>query len=352
MADPGGPFSFGVEFEFCLLTIGKDDVDPDPKDPRSVRGIDVVEGQQDSSPRGFRPGGWFGPDLFEDGLERLDAAQTHLADTMRRAGLPTLTEEEIHDGYIKQDVQLRHWVVSSDPSINRRDELHETYNTYPIEIKTPAFLFNETTIQAIKTFCLLMTSTYRIDCSRTCGLHVHVGPGNRNNFTFNAIKNFMGLCWVFEKQLRSIHAEHRVTDSLWCLNMSEATELARAPFTELEKLHAIFDSPSLPDLKFLFNTSHSSSKHSAVNLNHLMTRGGFGTVELRQHQGSLDPNDVAAWVSVCVGLMAFAHTAVPSECFSWLSTYVGPGAKRPLSLLEVLRACDLKEQAAYYRSVM
>ncbi|RDW92288.1 hypothetical protein BP5796_01682 [Coleophoma crateriformis] len=351
MAEPEFALSFGVEFEFCLLTIGKDDVDPDPNDPRSARGIDEVERQQGSNPCASRSRDWFA--AFEDGLERLDAAQAHLAQTMRRAGLPTLTDEEIQDRHIKQDVQHRHWVVSSDPSITRSDQLPETYNMHPIEIKSPAFLFDENTIQAIKEFCNLMTSTYRIDCAPTCGLHVHVGSGSPSRtFAPNAIKNFMGLCWVFEKQLRSIHAAHRITDSPWCLNMSVATQLARAPLTELEKLHAIFNSLTLPDLKFLFNTSHSSSKHSAVNLNHLATRAGFGTVELRQHQASLEPNDVAAWVSVCVGLMVFAHTVAPSELHAWLSRYVGPGAKAPLSLREVLRCCGLKEQAAYYQAVM
>lgn len=347
-----GPLSFGVEFEFCLLTVSKGIADPHPNDPRIVRDIDEVAEDKDSRPTSSGSNASFASNAFDEGSDGLSAAQDHLARTLRHSGFQVLTDSEIADRNISHERQIQCWVVSSDPTIKRSAELHQNYNIQQIEIKSPAFLFNTYSLQAIRNFCSLISSTYRFECPNSCGLHVHVGPGGNSPFTHDPIKNFTGFLWAFERQISSIHASHRLTDSVWCLNMTEATKLAGANLTDLQKLQVIFNSPSLDALKAALNVQGNMSKFSAVNLDHLLDRAGFGTVELRQHQASLDPEDVANWVSVCVGLMAFAHRISPQELKGLLSTCITSGTDSKISLPEILRYIGLEKQATYYQKVI
>ena len=103
-------------------------------------------------------------------------------------------------------------------------------------------------------------------------------------------------------------------DNDYCKPPSATYLLAPKPIAE--RLTLIHKETTPEGLFQLMNPGRSS--YHAINFQHIPTRGHnktgsspiqSGTIEFRQHEGTLDPNECSAWVQVIAGLIRTAHFA-------------------------------------------
>ncbi|KAF7194568.1 hypothetical protein HII31_04074 [Pseudocercospora fuligena] len=209
------------------------------------------------------------------------------------------------------------------------------------------------------------SAAYRLTVNQSCGLHVHIGNGNRF-FPLTTVKNLLAISVANEKQIDSMHSRSRIDGrTLQTGPMTSVTspfeskaynipwsarftslenairydegesflqhpghfwrkrlDLEAAAFTnDLEsRLILIAEAPTLPQLKYL-----QGEERPTVNLQNLAPFDAQGweksdantdantdarkktTIEFRQHAGTLHPEEVIAWIDFLLHLTRYAH---------------------------------------------
>ena len=80
-------------------------------------------------------------------------------------------------------------------------------------------------------------------------------------------------------------------------------------------------------------------------MRNLITDDAPPTVELRQHEATLDVVEIAAWTSLVCGLVTRCHKLVHADLVSLLSQGI---SQNPLILVKLLTELNLGEVARYY----
>lgn len=176
------------------------------------------------------------------------------------------------------------WKIVTDASVNRTGT-----GTGGLELVSPILQGEAGLAQASLAVSTLLRAGGKVD--RSCGLHVHVGM---NRLTGADIMKVLDLYSANQSHINSIIARSRQTNS-YCspLNLGAGSrynsydEVRRAVTPEQIKVAA-----------------RQFGRYSVVNVSSYAT---YGTIEFRQHQGTLNGEKVASWVKF---LLALIETAV------------------------------------------
>lgn len=137
----------------------------------------------------------------------------------------------------------------------------------------------------------------------TCGLHVHVGMGGASG---KQIANVAKAYLKYSAEMESLlPASRRGTQNYYCKNNRAARFVGQTP----EQIDAAFNGVrTVNRVAELMNGSipragYVDTRYYALNL---MSYATHGTVEFRQHSGTVNPTKICAWIKLVTGLCATA----------------------------------------------
>jgi hypothetical protein len=338
-------FTFGVEFEFALASVADDMEDPLPFDTRQVRGI---------RPRYER---WNITNMknYEDWDRKVKKT---VAEKLRAAGLPSLTSMDQKEEFLSVDSypwSHGHWVVQTDSTIEFPPE-DEEHDWWKIEVKSPPFIFCKESLDAILLACRVLTSSFRTNVNKSCGLHVHVGNGN-DGFEFDTLRNLMAFLWCFEPVIERLHPPYRLNNK-WCKSIRTSSNIGkrvkRFNATNVDILKRIFEETRLDELfrQMSEKDPYGRDAYNTENLRFGMLGKEKVTLEFRQHEGTLDGPRAVAWVQTVVGIFEFAADCDKFEMAAFLIEHAAleDGEGRVYEIEDLLRDIGLEEPAKFYSS--
>ena len=189
---------------------------------------------------------------------------------------------------------------------------------------------------------------FKLVTNKTTGLHVHVG-NRRQGFPLWTLRNLCQTVYGFSRSIESIHPSHRVSSSHAGSYCSPVSQILPPTNSRTANLCLVEECATRDALIDLMNPG--SYKSHAYNLANLDTRKGTPstlkqTVEFRQHAGSVDADEICAWVEVVTGLVQWCHH-VPSGV---LIPILMDAEEHPqFGLLEVLKIIGKEHLCTFYK---
>lgn len=240
------------------------------------------------------------------------------------------------------DNDLSKWTVATDGTVAPED-ISESW--YAVELKTPVLDCARHSWEQVEMAVQLLVSNFRLYVNETCGLHVHVGNGNKG-FELRTLKNFCSLIAVFERQLNSLHPPDRL-DNKYAKPVGMLFDLEASP---MNKLQVIDELDTLKDLIFFFHCmgddGEEYDKYMAFNFLNLQETldKPFRTIEFRQHKGTLDPGTITSWIMVACNLVMLSDTE---------GAILGDLVRKHIydteySVMDLLHDLDLSHLAEFY----
>ena len=203
----------------------------------------------------------------------LGMTRAQLASLLTTAGIPCEAEHWNHN-------TRGHWKLVTDGSL--------LDYTRGAEMVSPV-LMGEEGINAMKTACDVLHSQ-GCKIRKSCGFHVHVGARNRQPAFF---RNLLRIYSDHERALDGVMAESRRGNS-YCRSVNG--NLGRETFVSALTTET--------DLRRNFGSY--DMRYHKVNLNAFWRHG---TVEFRQHQGTVEARKAEMWVRLCLKMTALADQA-------------------------------------------
>lgn len=297
------------------------------------------------------------PDLMTP--ERLAAKLDHNVD-VRASIIHTLIYQALEAADILITLQdmgdAANWSIVPDRSIEITEERLQNpeYRFMGIEIRsrilkggTPEQL-NESLDEIWQVIDTIRKQPFKILTNQTTGLHVHVGNQHKG-FPSWTLRNLCQSVYGFTSSLESIHPDHRVSSShanSYCSSLSQALPSTNCHAINLLLIEECATRDALIDLM-----NPGPYKSHAYNLANLDTRKGTPstlkqTVEFRHHAGSVDADEICAWVEVVTGLVQWSHH-VPSGV---LLPILMDAERHPrFGLLEVLKIIGKEHLSTFYK---
>jgi hypothetical protein len=210
----------------------------------------------------------------------LNISMAEFARRLTDAGLPCQDEGYNH-------LLRGHWKIVTDGSLNNAPPGH-----IGMEVVSP-ILQGETDFEKIRTVSSILLAA-RCRINKSTGLHVHVGLPRLRNEPVGLPMNVLRLYSHYEKVIDSLMPEsRRGTMAYYAQPIGFGPGLARATTTAA--------------LRQAYNVGHMHrERYRKVNLEAV---GRHGTLEFRQHAGTIEAEKIINWVTLVLKLMATASTA-------------------------------------------
>lgn len=305
-------------------------MDPDRLDPREIQFI-VSEDVSDSE---------------ENTLQRQET-QMHISKTLRDAGLAANSFWD--DDRVSK---ISDWLVTKDDSVQA---VHPEYDFAPVEMNSPPFFYCREVLLNVSAVSQVLTTTYRLHCNETCGLHVHIG-NREDGFHPSILSNLFALLWTFEERLALLHPEERRSDPIiqHCRSLRNDSRLGRSlPLTPegtrqgLKKLIELRDQNTCERIVTSMGTNNMDRlAYNIKNLDEVKCDPKM-TVEFRQHEGTLSVERTIHWINVCAGLVEFAEMADPNELDEFLWSHIDD-KNEDYTAIDLLRAIGRPAEADFY----
>ena len=248
---------------------------------------------------------------------------------------------------------------------------HDQWDTHGIELVSPVYNLeqpNAAQQDIASLLAPLRTTQSSITTNETCGLHVHIGLPSGKRFSIEVLRILAFLTIIYEDHLSLLHPRHRSDNSLPDIRSNKLDHLYAEGEDDCDetvingKIHVSTSKALQTIRKAIFATDTSNTPYEA--LARLMgPRTSFinwtrinnhtaATVEFRQHDASLDPNEIGHWVNFCASLVGLAYKYAADgmqplpDMLSW---------EYPLDLAELLSELELhaglpKETATCYHN--
>jgi hypothetical protein len=355
--------TFGVEIEFALPSLPEGVKDPHPDDPRTAYGIsDDPSGKKMNLKVPTRRDyvePWTEPSSLLN-----ENARNHIAKTFKEAGIQsevitgaTIDSPMAFDRWKPKDP--RSWAITHDRDVLPPDNAPQEYRWHGMELNSPPLYFSPEAIREVMHVIELVTSTYRCALTRRTTLHVHVG-NSTIGFTPETLQKLAATYLTFEPALEQIHPYFRI-DNLMTASLRRGCELSgETLIPEKEKrtvphfLEYILQDENcdIKELKKAVASQKSKVDHSdnrgALNFSNIDTgRSTKNTVEFRQHTSSLDPQEIAHWIRLCVGFLEFVDTVEKERLKPFLEEHIGDGIG-DFGLENALVSLGLPREAGYF----
>jgi len=342
---PKDRLTFGVEIEVALASLPKDREDPNPEDLRACYGVD--DG---------------------DFPHKSENARRHIARTLERANLqvefqPGSSTDAF--GYKSEWVAKdpSSWVVKMDEDVLPPEGAGTVYQWHGIELNSPPLYYSEDAVKEVMFVLELMSNTYRCALTRRTALHVHVGNGAKG-FSAETIQKLLSTYWTFEPQIELIHPLFRI-DNQATASLRRGSDLAKGVLVERSKrnnkgfIEYILqdrnrDIAKLEMMSKSVAANVTDEDRSAVNIQPLAMAVKYGgtkkTIEFRQHTSTLDPQELAHWINLVVGILEFADTVEKDALVPFLDEYIDK-TPREFGLEKALVKLGMPSEAKYFGKV-
>jgi len=177
----------------------------------------------------------------------------------------------------------------------------ERYGFADVELITPIFCWNDdrwrAQVRAVIT--AVTTGEFRSDVNVSCGLHLHVGRGTAG-FNVTEAKRIAAGVTLLERRLDRLHPQHRENLYVNSLRWGEIL----STFSLQRVLKAIMGIGSIKELLALLQKgAWGFEKRYKVNFLPLLRQEGGGTIEFRQHRGTLEMEEIERWVEFVLRLI-------------------------------------------------
>ncbi|KAF8253504.1 hypothetical protein K440DRAFT_642448 [Wilcoxina mikolae CBS 423.85] len=170
----------------------------------------------------------------------------------------------------------------------------ERYGFADVELITPIFHWDDDgwRAQVRAVIAAVTTGEFRSDVNMSCGLHLHVGRGVAG-FNVTEAKRIAAGVTLVEQQLDRLHPQHR--ENLYAKSLRWGEVLST--FSLHGVLEAIMGVGSVQELFALLQKGACGiDKRFKVNFLPLLRQEGRGTIEFRQHRGTLEVGEIERWV--------------------------------------------------------
>ena len=167
----------------------------------------------------------------------------------------------------------------------------------------------------------------------------------------------MAILWTFEEQFEELHPRHRFrhgaySASLWNFR-TQGKELDKEDtFSRIPVLETILKSDEKEEIIDLFRARERRGPdnrlaYNVVNLSDKSNEIFKKTIEFRQHEATLDPEQVKHWIQTCVGLVEFAYKVDSSKLTTFLRENVDLDITQ-CTITKVLEEIGLHDDFLYY----
>lgn len=171
------------------------------------------------------------------------------------------------------------WKITTDGSLHPRNSCE-----LGREFVSPPFT-SEEGFEQIKRVCSTL-SEYNTYVNKTCGFHVHI---DASGMTAKHIARLLKLYTDFEGYIDTMHApSRRGPNSYYCRTIDSLYLRASERATSVREI-----------------ANSCSVRYCKVNLQAYLRHG---TVEFRQHSGTINKNKIIHWVKFCMAMMDFAQS--------------------------------------------
>lgn len=187
-----------------------------------------------------------------------------------------------------------YWKLTTDGSVTNTG--CGTPNHCGLELVSPPLAMDEMGRQLAIVMKTLRSIGAKVD--KTCGIHVH---HDINDLNVNQIKNIYALYHKHENSLSTFFPESR-RDAFYCKSLSR--EVYDHNGVRQSKYQAAMKATTIEQLKNLVaepSDLRGDSRYHAINFNSYIA---YGTIEFRQHAGSLDADKVMNWVTISQAIVA------------------------------------------------
>lgn len=315
------------------------------------------------------PSGFFWP---EDAVAAISRA-------LMAAGVDSTGHERFDkDAEIfNQRPEFSQWVVQSEGGLCLSDaeeeQLHSIFfTTYAVEISSRKLSFAEDWQPELEAVLGVLRDLNQRGCklitNATTGFHMHVGFGNEI-VPLKTAKSVLQFCTAFEDRLDALYSTDRIDVDCqasdangvhfnaglsWHFLINKATSFSPNIFHWLASIEEASSYEKLGDFfknECSFDNVLVTSGHFAtVNIDNLYPVGHDnikGTIEFRQHQGTLDLEQICTLIELKRTIVTWCHF-VPDIDFLELLSRVSDGALTTSSLCRAIGAT--KELVAYYEN--
>lgn len=211
-------------------------------------------------------------------IEAFNVSQQALVRELTAAGISAVNESYNH-------TTRNHWKIVYDASVSG-------FNSF--ELVSPVLRGMEG-IEQVKIVCQVL-ERMGAKVNKTCGLHVHFDASNLNIRTWrNLYKNYINV----EAEIDSIMpASRRGDNNTYCRSMM-------ARFRNKEQAFQFIDQANT--VRELSQIVADSSRYMKVNAESFMRHG---TVEFRQHSGTVEFQKISNWILLCGAMIDKSKTEI------------------------------------------
>lgn len=237
---------------------------------------------------------------------------------------------EVRDGIEYNHRTIPQWKVVTDGSLRwgGRDAF------YGYEIVSPVLQGADGIAQVRSVMMAIEAAGFKVNA--TCGLHAHVGIGNA---TAAQVKNLAKMYLKYANEFDQLMpASRRGVMNMFCKN-NRAHRFANSTPEQIDQAFA--NVRSINGISELMNgislnraNPRSHERYYAFNM---LSYVSYGTIEFRQHSGTVNHQKACEWIKLLTGFVASAFSIKSIRCAS-----VGGMAK-------LMRKTD-REGRAFYTS--
>lgn len=171
-----------------------------------------------------------------------------------------------------------HWKITTDSSVRSNNGARGWELVSPI-------LKDQDGLEQIEIVCTAMSQA-GATVNRTCGLHVH---HDARDFNTNSFKNIIKIYTRFEPTIDSLVA---------CSRRGHANEYCRS--MKDISLEVVLNQDSFREMNY-----YLPSRYYKLNLKSYTTHG---TIEFRQHQGTINASKIINWIKLTQAMVERAVT--------------------------------------------
>ncbi|KAF8857848.1 hypothetical protein BDZ45DRAFT_652263 [Acephala macrosclerotiorum] len=194
-----------------------------------------------------------------------------------------------------------------------------------------------------------LVSTYRTKVNQTCGMHIHIGC-QQADFELQHLKSIMAIIWTFEKRFYQLVSEDRSTNTSYTGLLNTGSRLGEETAGPVEGLERILAAESVSELAHMLTDPYWIRLGFNIrDLDPLCTKS-FNpkpTLEIRIHEGTLDPEAFMNWIPLWTWISQFAEVVNTENLNKWLREHIND-AEEDYDAFQLLNALKLHRQAHYY----
>ncbi|MCJ1252235.1 hypothetical protein MMC24_000039 [Lignoscripta atroalba] len=248
------------------------------------------------------------------------------------------------------DATYERWTLDRDESISEtdEDERNPNYVYVAMEIKSRILRPDAHGFEEARKVLHLVKGQFKLFTNLSCGLHIHCGNGGKC-FPFITVRKLSQLVTALQPIIESLHSSARLDAfHCWANPPSSSDQLCQTnnPFGRLAVIAACQSDFALRNV---FNNGEERSW--AYNLQNLDFRNGLcwvkQTIEFRQHEGTVDEDEIVAWAEFVNGLVSFSHNISSAQLTQFLCTFSTDEAFNVLHLMQAIGKAHLVD---HYRN--